>query len=111
MRGLPPSLRSRKRYIAFKVVCEVEVDGKMIEKALEAKMAELFGDIALAESKISLEYFNDNKGILGCERKSFDKVLIALTFLTEINGFKVLPITVGASGNVRKCKKKYLEVL
>lgn len=109
MRGLPTSLRDRKRYIAFKIICEKEVDGQMFAKALEDKVVELFGEIALADCKISLEYFSNCKGIIKCKRENVDKVLMALTLLTEIDGFKVLPITVGTSGTIRKCKK-YLEV-
>mgnify|MGYP000176751328 CR=1 FL=1 len=42
--------------------------------------------------------------------EALDKVVIALTLLKKVGNAKVVPLTLGVSGTIKRCRKKYLEV-
>ncbi len=110
MKGLPPSLKSRKRYIAFKLIAQERVDEKMLSKALMDNMLSLFGECFAAKSNVKLEQFDGERGIIRCSREALDKVMIALTLLNRVGDVEVVPLTIGVSGTIRSCRRKYLEV-
>ncbi len=111
MKGLPPSLKSKKRYIAFELISEnSRVSMESFTKALVNNMLSLFGETSTANCGINLEIFNGKRGIIRCSRDAVDKVIIALTLINSIGDVRVVPLTIGVSGTIKKCKKKYLEV-
>lgn len=109
MKGLPPSLRSRKRYIAFRIIAEKKIDERSLSRALSEKMLSLFGE-CFAASGLRLEAFDGERGIVRCYREALDKVMVALTLMTHVGGVRVIPLTLGVSGTIKRCKRKYLGV-
>ncbi len=108
MRGLPPSLRSRKRYIAFRIIAESKVDERSLSKALKEKLLSLFGECFTTSVKV--ENFDGEKGIIRCSHEGLEKVMVAFTLIDRIGEIRVIPLTIGVSGTIRRCRKKYLEV-
>ncbi len=82
----------------------------MLSREIMSSMLSLFGECFAAGSMVRLEMFDGERGILRCSRDDVDKVMIALTLLREVNGVSVVPLTLGISGTVKSCRKKYLEV-
>ena len=111
MKGLPPALKRKKRYIAFELICEQELDEKEFLSALWNSMLSLFGEIGSSHCGIWLEYFDGRRGILRCYRDALNKVKVALTLISSVGEVEVIPKILGVSGTIKKCKKKYLEVL
>ncbi len=109
MKGLPPSLRSRKRYIAFRIIADGRVDERMVSRAVIDSMISVFGESFAAGSGLKLEYFDGDKGILRCYREALEKTIIAFTLLNRVGGVRVIPLTLGVSGTIKGCKR-YLEV-
>jgi len=109
MKGLPPALRRRKRYIAFHLIAERKFDKKDVVNALIDSLIKTFGEFGSANTGVWVEYFNGEKGIIRCYNESMDKVKVALTLINRINDVKVIPLTLGVSGTIKKCKR-YLEV-
>ncbi|MCS7130006.1 MAG: ribonuclease P [Archaeoglobaceae archaeon] len=107
---LPPSMRSRKRYIAFRLISEKSVDEKAIAEAMVRNIATLFGEVSAVECGLKLEKFDGEKGIVRCNLEALEKVMIALTLIDKIGEGNVALLTLGMSGTLRGCKKK-LEVL
>ncbi len=111
MRRLPPSLRHRKRYIAFRLIGHSgDLDKREIALKLMDSMISLFGEVGSSYAGIWVEYFDGEYGIVRCYNKALEKVKIALSLINEIEGEKVLPLIIGVSGTIKKCKTKYLEV-
>jgi len=110
MKGLPPSMKAKKRYVAFELICERELDGKSFISELWRNMITLFGELESANSGIRLEYFDGRKGIIRCSRESLDKVKVALTLISRVGDVDIIPKILGVSGTIKKCKKRYLEV-
>ncbi len=111
MKGLPPSLRMKKRYIAFEIISEGGVDGKCLISELWESMISLFGELESAGSGIRLEYFDGKRGVIRCSRESLDKVKVALTLISRVGDVDIIPKILGVSGTIKKCVKRYLEVL
>ena len=111
MKRLPPSLRHRKRYIAFRLIgLSNPVERKEIALKLTDSMLSLFGEVGSSHAGIWVEYFSGGYGIVRCYNEALEKVKIALTLIDEIHGERVLPLILGVSGTIKKCKAKYMEV-
>jgi len=110
VKGLPPSLRSRKRYIAFRLIAEKNIDVRQLSTSLTENMLSLFGECFAAGSNVRIEQFDGERGIIRCNMEALDKVLIAFTLLKKVGNAKVVPLTLGVSGTIKRCRKKYLEV-
>ena len=111
MRRLPPSLRHRKRYIAFRLIgLSNPAERKEIALKLMDSMLSLFGEVGSSHAGIWIEYFDGEFGIARCYNQALEKVKIALTLINEVNGERVLPLILGVSGTIKKCKEKYMEV-
>jgi len=73
-------------------------------------MLSLFGEVGSAHAGIWVEYFDGEYGIVRCNTKSLEMVKVALTLIDEVQGERVLPLILGVSGTIKKCKTKYMEV-
>jgi ribonuclease P/MRP protein subunit POP5 len=110
-------MRHRKRYIAFRLIGlsnptpeKRESEKKELAQKLMENLISLFGEIGSTNSGVWVEYFDGKCGIVRCHRDALEKVKIALTLIDEINNQKVLPLIIGVSGTIKRCKIKYLEV-
>ncbi len=108
MKGLPPSLRDRKRYIAFQLYSERELNEREVIQAITNKIIDLYGEFGYEMFK--LIEFDGKRGIISVKAEGKDKVKNALTLIDRISDVRVLPIVLGVSGTIKSCKKKYLEV-
>lgn len=109
MRALPPSLRKRKRYIAFRIISEENIDRDEMISAIWDSVMSLFGE--LDGVNFRLIEFGNNTGIVMCSHKEVNKLKIALTMINRAGDKKILPMILGVAGTIKSCKRKYLEVL
>lgn len=110
MKGLPPALRRRKRYIAFRIIAKRKFEQKEVVDALMDSLIKTFGELGSANTGVWIEYFDGERGIVRCYNDAIDKVKVALTLINQIGDIRVIPLTLGVSGTIKRCKKKYLEV-
>lgn len=122
MKGLPPVLRERKRYIAFKLIfnhniSELEnssssqksgIGTRELALAIWHNLISLFGDYYSSNSGLWLEEFDGEYGILRCYNHAVDKIKVALTLTGRVSGVKIIPVILGVSGAIRKCRNKYI---
>ncbi len=109
MKLLPPSLRKRKRYIAFEIISARPVEPEKVREALSTSLLKLYGEFGSPEFR--LIEFRDGKGMLMCFHDELEKVKIALTLIKKINNQDVIPVILGVAGTIKSCRRKYLEVL
>ncbi len=126
MKGLPPALRKKKRYVAFKIVSNRSNRGDSSPSVSESSGSENAGsDIArnlwheLWQNVLSLygewygnvglriEYFDEKsmEGIIRCSRDRVEFVIAALTFVTELGNERVAVKTLGVSGTIKGCRR------
>ena len=76
MKGFPPALRRKKRYIAFEVISDERVEFRELINAILNMALTLFGEFYSTHLGLRLEYFDGRLGILRCYRESLNGVKI-----------------------------------
>lgn len=67
----------------------------------------LFGEV-FADPMLKLEYFDGGRGVLRCSREELDKAIIVLSLLNEVGGGRVAAMTLGVSGTIKSCMRKFV---
>ena len=112
LKTLLPTLKEKKRYLAFEIVSNHEIkDYKAISEEIMAKSLELIGQLGVAKAGIQplKDTFKANKGIIKVNVKHVDELKAALTFIKKINNKEVIVKSIGASGILKKAKERYLK--
>lgn len=99
---LLPTLRERKRYLAFEVLAEKEVQWNSVKKAIMLAMKDYVGINGLAEAGLLFVKNNQNKGLLRVSHTSLNKIKAALIFITQIDNQRVIVRSLAASGMLNK---------
>jgi ribonuclease P/MRP protein subunit POP5 len=111
MKVLPPTMRENKRYLAFELIAEgnAMISRDDLIRELFSASGTLLGDLGSSECNIWLFAFDDNKGVISCERAHVSQTRAVLATITHVKGKRVLLHVLGVSGTVRGATKKYLE--
>ena len=100
-----PSLREKKRYIAFKVVSNQEIKSGDAKKGIEATMRCFLGDLGMAKVGILfLKDWKNNTGIMRVNTKYVDEAKAGLALVQKINEKKVIVKSVHVSGMIDKVR-------
>ncbi len=108
LKPLMPSLREKKRYIAFEVKTEGKITFSETKNAIEDKMKEFVGTLGMASAgPIFLKDWKDNRGIVRVNTKYVDHTKASLALIKEVNGKKVKIQSLNVSGIIDKLRKRY----
>lgn len=102
IKPLLPTLRERKRYLAFEVLADKELSWNAIKKAVFGAMKEYVGINGLSDAGLLFVKNNGNKGILRVSHTSLNKIRAALLFIKSIENQRVIVKSIGASGMLNK---------
>ncbi len=105
IKPLLPTLRERKRYLAFEVLADKELSWNAIKKAIFDAMKEYVGIDGISDAGLLFVKNNGNKGILRVSHTSLNKVRAALIFIKNIESQKVIVKSIGASGMLNKANQ------
>ena len=104
---LPPTLREKRRYIAFRLKAKKKFTKHRVAAAIIEKCLELFG--AFGTSKIApklVEFYPEkHAGILRCERSHVKHAKLCITLLSVVDGERTVPKILVTSGTIRKAKE------
>lgn len=111
MKILPPTMRDNKRYLAFELITEENtlVGRDELIRELFSASGSLLGDLGSSECNIWLFAFDDNKGVISCNRNYVSQTRAVMATITNVKGKRVLVHVLGVSGTVLGATKKYLE--
>ena len=104
MKSLLPSLKEKKRYIAFEAITKNKLSDDSL-KIIVRKINSFLGVLESAEAGIMPIEFKNNKGIIKVNHKYVDKVKSAFTFINEINNEKIILRSLAVSGMINKARK------
>jgi len=108
LKPLLPSLREKKRYLAFKIEANKELTLTEVRMAIERSLKEFTGDLGVAKAgMIFLKDWKDNTGIVRVNTKSVDTVKASLALIKQIDNQKVVVKSLGVSGVINKIRKSY----
>ncbi len=109
LKPLIPSLREKKRYIAFEVKADHAVAFHDAKKQIEQSMHTFLGDLGMAKAGvIFLKDWKNNRGIFKVNTKHVDEAKAALALVQTINSTKAIVQSVGVSGSLDKMRSSYL---
>lgn len=111
MKPVPPTLREKKRYIAFKVYTAHDIDKGDIVRATLDEGLSFFGEKGVSRFAIwVLDYDpSTKKGFLICNLTQKDEVLALLTLIDRVGGRKACFQVLGVSGTIHALKRKFLK--
>ena len=107
MRRLIPTLRNKKRYVAFELVTECNPELGEVKKSLWESMLRLFGEIGSA--KIDAHFVDEQckgrRGVVRCAHTGTDGLLSSFAFVSAVSGKKAVLRSLGISSTVKGVKK------
>ncbi len=104
MKPILPTLKEKKRYIAFEIITDSELDNRVAKREITEKCLSFLGYLDAASAGIIMVDFNKVRGILKVNNKYVEKVKMAFSLIKEINGHKVIINCIKVSGILNKAK-------
>jgi ribonuclease P/MRP protein subunit POP5 len=113
MKGKPllPTLRTKKRYVAYEVISQNDVPIQNTFASISNSFKECFGIFGLGNAGlIDTKIYNNlsKKGLLKINHKYVDQLKASMALITNINDTKVIVHAIGISGILKKAKIKYM---
>jgi ribonuclease P/MRP protein subunit POP5 len=108
LKRLLPSLRMKKRYLAFELICEEPANRNDLIKEVISSASALLGDVIASECEIKVLGFEDCKGVIQCAHSRVKETRASLAALTRINGRRVTLHVLGISGTIKRVNTKFL---
>jgi len=109
LKRLLPSLRAKKRYLAFELISEEPAGRGDIVKEVISSASSLLGDVTTSDCDIKVLGFEAGKGIIQCSHTRVKETRAAMAALTRINGKRATLHVLGASGTVKRATEKFLQ--
>lgn len=111
MRSNLPTLRLRRRYVAFELDSEDEIEAKDLGNEIRSSQSSLFGDAGAARNRLKLIAFDGRFGLLRCNHESIPETRAILAAIYSINGIRTALRTKGVSGTIKSATEKYIPQL
>lgn len=113
MKALMPTLREKKRYVAFKIISENKIVGfDAVSNAIFDSGRKLFGELGMAELGLIpvKERWNNEKqiGLVRVNHKHVNQIKAAFALIKEIDNNKVIVSSIGTSGIMKKAVEMYM---
>jgi ribonuclease P/MRP protein subunit POP5 len=109
LKRLLPSLRAKKRYLAFELISEGSISRSDMVKEVMSSASSLLGDVTASECDIRVLGFEEWKGILQCSHTKVKETRASLATLTRVNGKRATLHVLGTSGTVKRATEKFLQ--
>ena len=109
---LPPSLRSRKRYVVFEIVSEQPVKYEDLLDTIWSQMMNFLGELESAEAKMwliqNLYDTTKQRGVIKCKHDYVEHIRAVLSLIQVVGETKSLIKILGVTGTIKSAKNKYL---
>lgn len=102
---LLPTLREKKRYLAFKINSETNFSKKQAENNINMAILSYIGELGYAKAGPILVDFNKDMGILRVNNKEINNVKASLSLIKTVENKKAFITSVTASGILNKARK------
>ena len=115
IKPLLPSLREKKRYLAFEVLSEEKItDFDAVAESILANSERFLGELGMSKAGVLMmkDKWNEEmqRGLLRVNHKNVGNLRAALTMIDKIKEEEVIVKSVGVSGTLKKAEKKYLKI-
>jgi ribonuclease P/MRP protein subunit POP5 len=104
-----PTLREKKRYIAFEINSEKTMIRQELVRDISNSIISLFGDIGASQIRPALMSFDGRSGILRCAREKTVETRAGLACINNIRGIRVSIRVLGISGTIKGATEKFIQ--
>ncbi len=104
-----PTMRDKKRYIAFEITSEQTITRQEIGEETLSSICSLFGDTGASEINFGLISYVGRYGIIRCARDRTTETRAALACINRIRGSRVSILVLGISGTVKGAIEKFIQ--
>ncbi len=109
LKALLPSLRERKRYLAFKLTSKTAIsDFKAVKAEITDSVKGLIGDYGMAKAGIRFIKEKNNKGIIMVNHKFLDQLRAGIALVKKVKEVPAIISSTGVSGTLKKAQS-YIE--
>lgn len=107
IKAILPSLREKKRYLAFEIISKQKVSASGASEAIWNEMLALNGKLGAAKAGIQFPKFNEKnqRGIIRVNHKWTDNLKSALALIKEIENKRVIMQSLKTSGAINKVER------
>ncbi len=106
MKPYPSTMRDRKRYIAFEVYSDKNIDENSMRKALNQGILDFIGIKGSADASYQFIEYNEKskKGRIKCNHYGLENIKQSLTAIGEISFNKAFVHIIKIAGTVKKTR-------
>jgi len=108
---LPPSLRGRRRYIAYQVLSEDKFILQDLINSIWHSLLNLLGELGASQADIWIvkDTWDEKKqiGIIRCSHDNVEQVRTSLALIERIGDVRVIVKVLGISGSIKATKMKF----
>jgi len=95
-----PSLRERKRYLAYKVISDKQISNEKVSEAVLSAIKDFLGVYGMAKAGV----ISVKNNVLRVTHTEVEKVKTALSLINKIDGEMAKVQTIYVSGSLNKAK-------
>jgi len=108
---LPPTLRTKKRYLAYQVISEKKIVFNDLTNAIWHSALNLLGELGTSQAQLWIMknmYDNERQiGLIRCSHTNVEKVRAALALVQRIGDNLVIVKVLGISGTIKGAQRKF----
>jgi len=108
---LPPSLRGRRRYLAYQVISEQKILFQDLINTIWHSVLNFLGEFGACEADLWVvrDVYDEKRqvGILRCSHTSVEHIRTALALVQRIGDVRVIIKVLGVSGTIKATKMKF----
>ncbi|MFH1473541.1 MAG: Rpp14/Pop5 family protein [Candidatus Aenigmatarchaeota archaeon] len=110
-KSLPPSLRGRRRYIAYQVISEEKVLLQDLINSIWHSILNFLGEHGSSEADIWIarDIYDEKKqmGLIRCSHLTVEHIRASLALMERIGDTRVVVKVLGVSGTIKAAKMKF----
>ncbi len=103
-KALLPSLREKKRYVAYRIICEGSYSFKDFKTAFLDDFKNMFGMYGLSRAGLEFIDLKDGVGIIRVSSKGLDNLRAVFCIIRKVNKHDVVLRSLGVSGMLKKAR-------
>lgn len=108
LKTLPPTLREKKRYIAFTVESDYEFSGEEIKALFLRTTLSLLGEVGVSRLSLRIIRATQDYLVVACNYRHVQEVIACGALISEHRGKKLHLLARGVSGTLKALHKKFL---
>lgn len=108
---LLPTLKEKKRYLAFEIITPSAVPFSAAATAITQTTSSFLGTLGMANIGMNIlpDNYDSNKGLIRVSHTGVNHLKASLALITEISGKPAIVKSLGASGILQKARNKYVK--